>query len=50
MPMFAPPSSGSVTLLVLDLPTLIEVKTAVGRARDRLVLPLLIALLDRQGG
>jgi len=30
---------------VLDLPTLIEVKTGAGRAKDRLVLPLLLALL-----
>jgi hypothetical protein len=31
---------------VLDLPTLIEVKRSTGRARDRLVLPILLALLD----
>jgi hypothetical protein len=32
-------------LLVLDLPTLIEVKVAVSRAKDRLMLPVLLALL-----
>jgi hypothetical protein len=32
-------------LRVLDLPTLIEVKTQAGRAKDRTMLPTLIALL-----
>lgn len=32
-------------LRVLDLPTLIEIKQGTGRARDRLVVPLLLALL-----
>lgn len=31
---------------VLDLKTLIEVKTAAGRAKDRLMLPVLLALLQ----
>ena len=32
---------------VLDLETLIEVKTAAGRAKDRLMLPVLLALLNQ---
>ena len=33
--------------LVVDLPTLIELKTKTGRAKDRLMLPVLIALAER---
>jgi len=33
--------------VVVDLPTLIELKTRTGRAKDRLMLPVLIALADR---
>ncbi len=33
---------------VVDLDTLIEIKRATGRARDTLVLPLLLALRDRR--
>jgi predicted nucleotidyltransferase len=33
--------------LVVDLPTLIELKTKTGRAKDRLMLPVLIALADQ---
>jgi hypothetical protein len=36
-------------LLVLDLPTLIEVKTSAGRPKDRIVLPILIATLEERG-
>jgi hypothetical protein len=32
-------------LRVIDLRTLIEIKSSTGRARDRLVLPILLALL-----
>lgn len=32
-------------LRVVDLPTLIAIKTAAGRAKDRIVLPLLLAAL-----
>jgi hypothetical protein len=32
--------------LVVDLPTLIEIKTKTGRAKDRLMLPVLIALAE----
>lgn len=35
-------------LRVLDLPTLIEVKTAAGRPKDKLVVAELIVLLERQ--
>src|SRR5262245_17223905 len=34
------------TLRVLDLPTLIEVKTKAGRPKDRVVLPILVATLQ----
>jgi predicted nucleotidyltransferase len=34
-------------LRVLDLPTLIEVKTAAGRPKDKLVVMELLAILDR---
>jgi hypothetical protein len=37
-----------LTLRVLDLPTLIEVKSRTGRAKDRAVLPILIATLEEQ--
>ena len=33
--------------LVVDLPTLIELKTKTGRAKDRLMLPVLIALAEK---
>jgi hypothetical protein len=41
-------TDGAISIDVLDLPTLIEVKTAAGRARDRLVVPVLLALLADQ--
>jgi hypothetical protein len=39
---------GSLSLRVLDLPTLIEVKTRAGRPKDKLALPLLLATLDER--
>lgn len=36
----------SLRIRVVDLPTLIEIKTRLGRPRDRLALPVLIALLQ----
>ena len=42
-----------VEFRVVDLPTLIELKTKTGRAKDRLMLPVLVALaekLDRSEG
>jgi len=35
---------------VLDLPTLIEIKTKTGRAKDRLMLPVLVALAEEIEG
>lgn len=37
-------------LRVLDLPTLIDIKKSTGRARDRMVVPLLLALLRERSG
>jgi len=37
-------SDGSLSLRVIDLPTLIAIKSSTGRVRDQLVVPLLIAL------
>jgi len=37
---------GDLPIRILDLETLIEVKTAAGRAKDRLMLPVLLALLE----
>lgn len=39
---------GDAPVLVLNLFTLIEVKRAAGRAKDRMVLPILIATLEEQ--
>lgn len=39
-------NDGAMTLRVLDLDTLIEVKAATGRAKDRLLVPVLLALRD----
>jgi predicted nucleotidyltransferase len=36
-----------VEFLVVDLPTLIELKTKTGRSKDRLMLPVLIALAEQ---
>lgn len=38
-------NAGDLRLKILDLPTLIEIKNNTGRVRDRLVVPLLLALL-----
>lgn len=40
--------AGGRALRVLDLPTLIEVKAAAGRPKDKIVVAELIALLDRK--
>ena len=39
---------GDVPVRILDLPTLIEVKSSTGRAKDRLTVPILLALLEGQ--
>ena len=41
-------SDGDVAIRVLDLETLIEVKESTKRPRDKLVVPLLVALRERQ--
>ena len=38
-----------LTVRILDLRTLIEVKASTGRAKDRLTVPVLIAMLERGG-
>jgi len=38
-------SDGDIALRILDLQTLIEVKADAGRVKDRLVLPVLMAVL-----
>jgi hypothetical protein len=43
-------SDGERHVRVVDLPTLIEIKTGTGRAKDRLVVPLLLALLREREG
>lgn len=40
-------TDGSSQIRALDLDTLISVKASTGRARDKLVLPILLALRDR---
>jgi hypothetical protein len=42
-------TDGSLRLRVLDLPTLIAIKSGSGRVRDQLILPLLIALERERG-
>ena len=37
-----------LALRVLDLPTLIEIKASTGRAKDRLVVPVLLALAQQR--
>lgn len=39
-----------VKLQVVDLPTLIDLKTKTGRAKDRLMLPVLVALAEELEG
>ena len=41
-------TGGGPALRVLDLPTLIEVKAKLGRAKDRLMLPVLVATLEER--
>ena len=43
----APIVDGPSAIRLLDLETLIGVKAAAERARDKLVLPILLALRDR---
>ena len=39
---------GDLRLRLLDLPTLIAVKTAAGRPKDRMTVPILIATLEER--
>lgn len=41
-------ADGPISVRVLDLPTLIEVKTRAGRPKDKIALPLLLATLDER--
>ena len=41
-------ADGLLSIHVLDLPTLIEVKTRAGRPKDKLALPLLLATLEER--
>ena len=41
-------TDGELTIRVIDLHTLIEIKSATGRAKDRLVVPILLALIDSE--
>lgn len=43
-------TDGQLKLRVIDLPTLIEIKAATGRARDKLLVPLLLALQREREG
>ncbi len=38
-----------ITIRVIDLPALIEIKIGAGRAKDRLLVPMLMALQMRRG-
>ena len=41
-------SDGETSIRVLDLDTLISVKASTGRARDKMIVPILVALRDEQ--
>lgn len=43
-------SDSDICVSVLDLPTLIEVKSSTGRAKDRLTVPILLALIEAREG
>jgi hypothetical protein len=38
-------TDGDLSLQIVDLPTLIEIKRSTGRAKDRIVVPILLALM-----
>jgi hypothetical protein len=42
-------TDGALTIRVLDLDTLIEIKASTGRAKDRLIVPVLLALREAAG-
>lgn len=39
---------GDVPIRVVDLPTLIELKTKAGRPKDRMTVPILVATLEER--
>lgn len=41
-------TDGLLEMRVIDLPTLIDIKSGTGRLRDKLLVPLLIALLEER--
>jgi hypothetical protein len=41
-------TDGGIEMRIIDLPTLIEIKSSTGRARDKLLVPLLIAVLEQR--
>jgi hypothetical protein len=41
-------SDDGIEIRVVDLPTLIEIKSKVGRAKDKLVVAELIAILEER--
>ena len=44
-------SDGRIQIRVIDLPTLIEIKSTTGRNKDKLLVPILLALLaERTSG
>ncbi|HYI00141.1 MAG TPA: hypothetical protein VD972_29575 [Hyalangium sp.] len=38
-------TDGQIQIRVIDLPTLIEIKSTTGRSKDKLIVPVLLALL-----
>jgi hypothetical protein len=38
-------TDGQIRIRVIDLPTLIEIKSTTGRSKDKLIVPILLALL-----
>ena len=43
-------SDGGIVLRVLELATLISVKASTGRARNKLIVPILLALQAERSG
>lgn len=43
-------ADGDLRVRIINLDTLIEIKRSTGRARDAMVVPILVALLDRSRG
>jgi hypothetical protein len=41
-------SDGQIQIRVIDLPTLIDIKSTTGRNKDKLFVPILLALVDER--